>query len=92
MLEEIIVLQDQDRESAGHAQSRQVKVGFPLLIGDAQKHKQNFVWVCIFSLIRNLQDLVLLGKKIVTYQWAEPTSPVLSLPLAVKHNQLNVAA
>lgn len=68
MLEEIIVLQDQDRESAGHAQSRQVKVGFPLLIGDAQKHKQNFVWVWIFPLIRNLQDLQLLGKKMVTYQ------------------------
>lgn len=89
MLEEIIVLQDQDCKSAGHAQSRQVKVGFPLLIGDAEKHKQNFVWVSIFSLIRNLQDSQLLGKKMVTYQWVEPTSPVLSLPLAVKHNQLN---
>lgn len=69
MLEEIIVPQDQDRESAGHAQSRQVKVGFPLLIGDAQKHKQNFVWVWIFfPLIRNLQDLQLLGKKMETHQ------------------------
>lgn len=57
MLAEIIVLQDQDRESAGHAQSRQVEVGFPLLIGHEQKHKQNFVCVWIFSLIRNLQGL-----------------------------------
>lgn len=64
MLEEIIVLQDQDRKLAGHAQSRQVKVGFPLLIGDAQNHKQNVVGV----LIRNLQDLQLVGKKMVTYQ------------------------
>lgn len=33
MQEEIIVLQDKDQDLTGRAQSRQVKVEFPLLIG-----------------------------------------------------------